>query len=200
MLTAKQYKTLAFIQEFMKAHPYAPTTGEIAQGIQIKSRGVVYRYLTALANAGYIELVPGQRRNIKLLKEGESAKQNQLPILGTIAAGSPIEAIDNHQQLDFNEQVIAENRFMLQVKGNSMLGDSICDGDYIICERRQEVSSNEIAIVLIDGQEATLKRVINNQDGTLSLLSSNPNYKQMTYNADQVVIQGVYIGLLRLQS
>lgn len=193
MLTTKQQQTYTFIKQYMSTHHQAPTEAEIAEGIGISSRGVVHRYVTALAKAQLIELVPKRHRNIRLLSSA-----HELPVIGRIAAGLPIEAIEHHTTLNVANTLFGLNRFVLQVKGDSMIGDNICDGDYIICEKAQTAHSNDIVVALIDGEEATLKRVLFNNDNTVSLLPSNPRLSPLIYTPDRVMIQGIYIGLLRI--
>jgi len=101
--------------------------------------------------------------------------------------------------LNISDHLLKDNRFVLEVKGDSMQGDDICDGDYIICEPRSNINKDDIAVVLIDSVETTLKRIQYNQDRTVTLFASNPSYSPpMLYNNERVTIQGVYIGLLRL--
>ena len=197
MLTIKQKETYEAIKTYIREHRIAPTEAELAEliGIQSKSRGVVHRYLTALSEAGLIKLIPNRRRNIELLATFED---HELPVLGWIAAGRPIEAIEDQTSFNVSDTLLGTNRFILRVKGDSMIGDSICDGDYIICERKQTAAAHEIAICLVANEEATLKRIKNNHDGTVTLLPSNPSLKPMHYPAESVSIQGVYVGLIRL--
>lgn len=193
MLTPKQLQTYEFVKAYIADHGYAPTEAEIAAGIGIRSRGVAHRYVKALYDAKLLEIEPNRRRNIKLTQDSRYA----LPVIGRIAAGSPIQAIELQQQFDF-QAFLGPDRFILQVEGDSMLGDNIVDGDYIVCEKASVASRHDIVVALIDGQEATLKRVTPNTDGTVTLLPSNPKISPMTYRADQVMIQGRYLGLLRL--
>lgn len=197
ILTEKQHAVYEFVKHFIREQGFAPTTTEIGAGqhINIKSKGVVHRHLSALANAGLIRLVRGRRRNIELLFPYED---DEIPITGTIAAGKPIQAIERHESLNLSEQLLGQHRFILKVSGDSMIGDNICDGDLIICEETQTVNKNDIAIVLIDGEEATLKRIQNNEDGSVTLIPSNPRLSPMAYDANRIQIQGRYIGLIRM--
>lgn len=199
MLTAKQQQTYQFIRKYFLEYGLAPTEAEIATGIGISSRGVVHRYVTALAEQGLLEITAGRRRNIRLLVD-ESANDGDggLPVIGRIAAGQPIEAIDQQKTLNISHQLLGPKRFILEVKGDSMIGDNICNGDYIICEQRDQIGKNDIVIALVDGQEATLKRWQSNDDGSVTLIPSNPRFSPMVYPAERVMIQGVYLGLLRL--
>lgn len=197
MLTNKQKQTFDAIKSYIRTHQIAPTESELAEliGLKSRSRGVVHRYLTALCEAGLIRLVPHRRRNIELVQTWD---ENELPILGKIAAGQPIEAIATQESLNVSQTLLGENRFVLQVKGDSMVGDNICDGDFIICEQRQTANAQDIAVCLVNQEEVTLKRIKPAQSGQVTLVPSNPNLKPMNYPADQVKIQGIYVGLIRL--
>jgi len=197
MLTAKQSQTYEFIHNYILNHGYAPTEAEIAKGIGIQSRGVVHRYVTALVKEGLIQTTAGFRRNIQLSGNHSSCMVG-LPIVGTIAAGKPIEAIEDQQMFNVTEKLLKPNHFLLKVKGDSMIGDNICDGDYVICEKAQTAKNGDIIIALIDHQEATLKRFKHESHGKVVLIPSNPDLKPMHYTAERITIQGIYIGLLRL--
>jgi repressor LexA len=197
MLTDAHRKTLSFIKTYIKTHGYAPKLYEIANGIGISSRGVVHRYVQSLIEAGYIKTEAGQHRGIRLI---EKKKMRQsIPFLGKIAAGQPIEAISDHQILDLSAILTADNLYALRVKGNSMVEEGILDGDIVICESRNTASNGEVVVALVDGQDATLKRFKRNRDHTVTLIPSNRDLKAMTYSADRVEIQGIYVGLVRLQ-
>jgi repressor LexA len=207
MLTKKQTEAYRFIKQYIAIHGYSPKQEEIAVGLGIRSTGVVHRYVTALVDAGYLALTPNKRRNIQLVNLSEDTSANdavhglgRLPLFGAIAAGQPIEALNEGGEdgfLDFR-QVLGDDRFALKVQGDSMLGDNICDGDYVICEACDAVANGDIAVVLVDREEATLKRVQRNTGGTVSLIPSNPAMDAMVYEAGRVSIQGRYLGLLRL--
>ena len=197
MLTRSQQKTYEFIQHFIFENGFSPTSSEIAKGIGIKSKGVAHRYVKALCDAGLISVIPNRHRNIQL-SEASNAGDMTLPIIGRIAAGQPIEAIQSNETLNVAHTLIGANRYVLQVEGDSMIGDNICNGDYVICEHRKTASDGEIVVALIDNQEATLKRLQRNTDDTITLLPSNPKLSPMVYGADRVHVQGIYIGLLRL--
>lgn len=192
-VTEKQHQAYCFIRDFIEENGYAPTDAEIAAGIGIKSRGVAHRYVKALNEAGLIHVVPGKRRNIRL-----SQASNTLPLKGKIAAGRPLEIFEQDTEFDLVNTFLGPNRFVLQVNGDSMVGDSICDGDYIVCEVAESVRRNDIVIAVIDNQETTLKRIIDNQDGTVTLLPSNPSLSPMVYAHDRVNVQAKFVGLLRM--
>ena len=185
MITEKQHQTFIFIKQYIQDNGYAPTTAEIALGIGIQSRGVVHRYLQALQNLGLITLAAGKRRNITI------NRTTTLPLIGKIAAGLPIEAIDNAEELDILSMFIGDGRYALEVKGDSMIDEGIFEGDIVVCQKANTASANDIVVALVDNENATLKRLKNNQDGTVTLIPSNENHQPQTYAAERVAIQGI---------
>lgn len=194
LFTASQYKTYQFICQYVDDNGVAPTEAEIAAGIGIKSRGVAHRYVKALAAKGVLHLVPNRRRNIQIIKP---LNTSDLEIIGTIAAGSPIEAINTQENVDM-QQFIGPDRYALRVKGDSMIDEGIFDDDVIICERKDTAREGDIVVALIDREEATLKRLQNNGNGTITLVPANKELEPLTYDAARVTIQGIFKGLLRL--
>jgi len=196
MLTRSEQKTLELIQSFIQQHRYSPTVEEIAAGLGIKSKGVAYRYVKALAQNGFIQLTPKKQRNISLVAKDNP---NTIPLVGKIAAGKPIEAISGTDELDLNDLFTTrKSRYALQVKGDSMIDEGIHDGDLVICEQTQEAKNGEIVVALIDNHDATLKKIQFNKDHSITLIPANANMKPMHYSAEQVRIQGKFIGLLRV--
>ena len=194
MLTLSQRKTYEFVKKYVQGNDYAPTVAEIATGIGIKSRGVVHRYLKALEEKGYIHLLPKRHRNIRLLKHNPLGS---IPLVGAIAAGQPIEAIEQNEAVEVAAIFLGADRYALRVKGDSMINEGIFDGDIVVCERRETADDGQIVVALIDHEEATLKRLYHNADDTITLLPANPAHQPMVYPAKRVMIQGIYIGLLR---
>ena len=197
MLTESQYKTLQTIKAYMAANGFAPTVTEILQQMNVKSRSLIQRNLQALADAGLINLLPNRRRNIELLEEEEAG----LPLVGRIAAGQPIEAISQPEYFNFAEQFQGSDRYLLEVKGDSMIGDNICDGDLVICESSNIAKEGEIAVALVDDESATLKRIHHNKkENIIALIPSNPTLLPQEYDASRIKIQGIYLGLVRMNS
>ncbi len=195
MLTPSQLKTLAFIRRFIARHQHAPSLSEIAVGIGIQSKGVAHRYVQALAESGHLILHSGQHRGIELVEENlEDALS--IPLMGSIAAGQPIEAIPGQDQLDLST-LYGPNRYALRVTGDSMVEVGILDGDTVIIEQRDIANDGEIVVALIDGENATLKRLKYRQDGNLALIAENATIPPMIYAAERVAIQGIVVGQLR---
>ena len=193
-LTLAQRRAFDFLQSFIRKKGYSPTAAEIAKGIEIQSRGVVHRYLRAIEDAGLIRLNPRRHRNIELLLNDD----NQIPLVGNIAAGKPIEAIEQKETINISDIFLGINRFALKVKGDSMIDEGILDGDVIICQQSNVAQNGQIVVALIDKNEATLKYFHLEKGGNVKLTPANRNLKPMVYAANRVFIQGIYIGLLRV--
>ena len=196
MITPKQMEVYEFIKDFIFKQHYAPTMAEIAEAIGIKSRGVVHRHVQNLAEQGLLQIIPGKRRNIELTETQPS--ETNIPLLGKIAAGRPIEAVSTPETVDIAYALLGSNRYALKVQGESMIDEGILDGDLVICEYAETASNGEIVVALVENETATLKRFYNNNDGSVTLMPANSNLQPMKYPANSIVIQGIMVGLLRL--
>jgi repressor LexA len=200
MLSRREQDTYNYIRAFFARHGHAPTLEEIAEGLGIRSKGVVHRYLRAIAEDGLITLVAGRHRGI-LLNESECSptgnSKYSLPLVGKIAAGQPIEAIPDQEHIDLAEFLIGPNRFVLKVQGDSMCEAGILDGDMVVVERCNRANNGDIVVALIDHEEATLKTLRNNHDGSVMLIPANSAMTPMIYPAERVAIQGVVVGQMR---
>ena len=200
MLSRREQDTYQQLREYFDTHQQAPTLDELANLLGISSRGVVHRYLKALENAGLVELISGRHRGIRLLESEDSLTGNvayQLPLLGRIAAGQPIEAIPGHDHIDLAEFFVGPNRFVLKVQGESMIEAGILDGDMVIVEHTNRASNSDIVVALVDNEEATLKYLRHNGDGSIMLIPANNSMTPMIYPAERVAIQGVVVGQMR---
>ncbi len=195
MLTRKLTQTYNFIQEFMREHRYAPTMAEIAEGIGIKSRGVVHRYVQSLAEEGLLSIIPGKRRNIRLIEQGSNTA---IPVMGYIAAGRPIEAATAPETIDIAYTLTGSERYALRVKGDSMIEEGIFEGDLVICEYAETANNGDIVVALVDNETVTLKQFYYAYNGTVTLKPANCTMQPMNYSAERVKIQGIMVGLLRL--
>lgn len=195
MLTEGQHRTLQIIKDYVLANGFAPTISEILDLMKVKSRSLVQRNLQCLAEDGSIRLIPNRRRNIELVEEVQLC----LPLIGRIAAGEPIEAINQPEMINIPKMLLGSDRFLLEVKGDSMIGDNICSGDLVMCKHSNVARSGEIAVVLVDDEAATLKRIHHNKkNNIITLIPSNPELTAQDYEAQRIKIQGVYLGLIRL--
>jgi repressor LexA len=202
MLTDRQRQTLNFIRSYLGENGYAPKLKEIADHLGITSRGTVHRYIRALEDGGHITVMRDHARGIKL-KDTEPERPDSpedeaaLPLLGRIAAGLPIDAIEHNETINLNDFFVRPGRFVLRVQGDSMIEDGIFDGDMVIVESSPTARDNEIVVALIDREEATLKRLQNHGDGSITLMPANPSMQPFRYSAERVQIQGIVVGQFR---
>ncbi len=199
LLTRKQrevYQYLADNQDLFGDAP--PTLDQLCQHLGLKSRGSLHKHIHALIDAGLLEPIEGLHRGIRLRQqEHDSPPDNQLPFVGRIAAGLPIEAIEESEKIDIPPQLKTTNTcFVLQVDGESMINAGILDGDYVIIEQRSSARDGEIVVALIEGEEATLKTLEQRPDAVV-LHPANDAMQPMRYSPDQVQIQGVLVGQMR---
>lgn len=197
MLTKSQKKTLDFITSYIDQHTLSPTLDEIAKGIGIQSKGTVSRYIDALINKGLIEKKKCFSRSIALVHHREEKSTPSIPLLGTIAAGSPIEAISDNDETDMATLLPGNNLYMLKVKGQSMVEVGIHDGDYIIIEKTDVAKNGDIVVALIDQAEVTLKRISFFNDGYIHLSAENKDMPPMRFHHQRVRIQGTLKAQLR---
>jgi repressor LexA len=198
MLSKRETDAYDFIRDYIRLHGEGPSLQEIADGLQIRSKGVAHRYVKSLADAGYLVLYPGRHRGISLPDDDpETATEYQLPLLGRIAAGQPIEAIPDQDHINMATFFTGNNRFVLKVSGDSMIEAGILDGDMVIVEKRQRANNDDIVVALIDNDEATLKRIRYNPDGSITLHPANRHMSPMIYAAERVMVQGVLVGQMR---
>jgi repressor LexA len=197
-MTPKQKKVVEFIQRFSEKHGFSPTLEEIAREMRV-CKITVLQYLRALERQKIISRQRYGRRAIEITSpEYRLRRATQLPLLGRIAAGSPIEAVEVPETIDLAEEITAGSRkdlFVLQVKGNSMVEDGIFDGDYVIIEKRETADNGETVVALLPDGSATLKK-LHKEKNRVKLLPANSRLKPIY--AKSITIQGVAKGVLRL--
>jgi len=196
-LTDRQRKTYDAIREHLAHHGVTPKLAELGQALGIQSRGVVHRHVRALVDAGLVEVEPGRHRGIRLAGVVPMPGVMELPLLGRIVAGQPLEAIPDEATIDLGQFFMGPGRFVLRVQGDSMIEAGILDGDMVVVKQVEHAANGEIVVALIDGEEATLKRLRNNRDGSVTLQPANRALAPMIYPASRVQIQGVVVAQLR---
>jgi len=197
-LTRRQQEIYDYLKENSSQFEHAPTLTELCDALGLSSRGSMHKQIQALIEAGLIEPMNQQRRGIRLTEQApQAANDDELPMMGYIAAGRPIEAMENPQnmQVPFNLRT-SKNCYVLQVQGDSMIDEGILDGDFVVIEQRSTARNGEIVVALIDESDATLKR-IEQKPGETILHPANPNMSPMHFHPDQVRIQGVLVGQMR---
>ncbi|MEW8014535.1 MAG: transcriptional repressor LexA [Candidatus Sedimenticola endophacoides] len=194
-LTRRQQEIYDYLVENQEEFHHPPTLDELCLALGLSSKGSLHKQIQALINAGLVDPMNNQRRGIRLTQP--PGAEGELPMMGYIAAGQPIEAIDHNERMEVPAFLrTGGDCYVLEVRGDSMIDEGILDGDRIVVEHRETACNGEIVVALVDGCEATLKR-IEQKRGAVILHPANPNMKPMKYRSGQVRIQGVLVGQMR---
>ncbi|HKJ70226.1 MAG TPA: transcriptional repressor LexA [Gammaproteobacteria bacterium] len=188
------------IHDYLLAHADEPppTLDELARALGMTSRGSLHRHIQALVEAGLVAPMDGKKRGVRLAEQAAADGEDEgLPLVGRIAAGRPIEALAQPDRFDVPPQ-LRRNRpcYVLQVEGDSMIEDGIFDGDWVVVEERDTADNGELVVALVDGEEATLKRLEKQADRVI-LHPANAAHEPQVYRAEQVTIQGVVVSQMR---
>jgi len=159
-LTRRQLEIYDFLRQHLDDFPHPPTLDELCDALGLSSRGSLHKQIQALIEAGLVEPMNHLRRGIRLSQGDAVAEEDGLPLLGYIAAGRPIEAVANPETVRVPPALrTAHDCYVLQVRGDSMIDEGILDGDWVVIEQRDHARNGEIVVALVDGSEATLKRI-----------------------------------------
>jgi repressor LexA len=188
------------IYDYLTAHADQPppSLDELARALGMTSRGSLHRHIQALVDAGLVEPMAGKKRGVRLADNSEEADSDEgLPLLGRIAAGRPIEALAQPEHFDVPPQLRRQRpSYVLEVEGDSMMDDGIFDGDWVVVEERDTADNGELVVALIDGEEATLKRLEKRPDRVI-LHPANAAFEPQVYRPEQVTVQGVVVSQMR---
>ena len=201
MLTIKQKKLLDYIKSYYQDKDLFPTFDEMKDSLSIKSKSGIYKLLSSLEDKGYIKKTPHKARAIELndFRKSIDNDKTNLPFLGRIAAGNPIEAITgSFEQISVPNYLInnKEEHFTLEVNGDSMIEEGIYDGDIVVISKTNLAVTGDIVVALIDENEVTLKK-FRSFKNSIALEPSNKNFKTRIFGKDRVTIQGKLVGLIR---
>ena len=201
-LTKRQRQVVDFIAHFQDENGYCPSYEEIAHGLELASLATVHKHISALEGKGYLKRGFNQSRSLELapkyLQEQRRARPvTDIPLLGRIAAGAPVESVAQRETLSFTDFAGNPNVFALEVRGNSMIDDHICDGDHILLERVSQAHDGEIVVALVGGEETTLKRLYREPGDQIRLQPANSTLKPIIVPAREVQIQGRLLAVLR---
>jgi repressor LexA len=206
-LTPRQKEVLDFILKFSERHGYSPSFEEIAGGVDLASLATVHKHVSALEQKGYLKRRFNESRSIEVAQEyklseisrtgNAAASSMEVPLMGRIAAGAPVEAVQNPETLSFSDFTGSAETFALEVRGDSMIGDHILSGDYVLVQRTASVRDGEIAVALVDGLETTLKRVYREADGNYRLQPANTEMQPIRVHPERLQIQGRVLAVLR---
>lgn len=197
VLTPRQKELFDYLCRFTQAHGYAPTIAEIRAHFGLSSPASVHQLLSVLTREGLIRRVPHASRGIEIVTQASNEQACEIPLLGVVAAGQPIEAILSRDIVCIPPDLLGRGRtFALRVRGDSMIDEHIRDGDFVIVESRQTADNGQTVVALIDGSDATVKRFYR-EGNQVRLEPANPQYKPIIVKSDRVNIQGVVIGVIR---
>lgn len=198
ILTRRQKEMWDYLQEHIAAHGYAPTLEEIGAHFGLSSLATVHKHLTNLETKGVITRKWNLSRAIEIPPQQKVAESVELPLLGRVAAGAPIEAIETDDTLSVPAEFVPRSQaaFALRVKGQSMVEEGILDGDYIVIEQRPTAESGETVVALING-EATVKKFFPERGGRVRLQPANAQMQPIIARGKDVEIRGVVVAVLR---
>jgi repressor LexA len=201
-LTKRQKEVLDFIAAFVDENRYCPSYEEIARGLELASLATVHKHISVLEAKSYLKRGFNQSRSLELapryMQEQRRARPvGEIPLLGRIAAGAPVEAVEQHETLSFADFAGSGDTFALEVRGNSMIEEHICDGDMILLERVAQARDGDIVVALVAGNETTLKRFYREPGDMVRLQPANSTLKAIVVPARDVQIQGRLLAVLR---
>ncbi len=198
-LTRRQKQILAYLEAYIGDNGFAPSFEEIAARFRFRSLATVHEHLTNLEHKGYINRAHNESRAIELIPLPGQSGATDLPLLGQVAAGAPIEAVPNPETISVPSEFIPRrgHAYVLRVHGDSMIDEHIADGDYVVVNGRQSADNGEMIIALVDGTSATVKRFYREPGGWIRLQPANPEIRPIRAHEDDVLIQGVVVGVIR---
>ena len=202
-LTKRQKQVLDFIAGFVDDNGYCPSYEEIAHGLELASLATVHKHISVLESKGYLKRGFNQSRSLELapkyLQEQRRTKPAsfEVPLVGRIAAGAPVETMEQREVLNFADLAGNKDTFALAVRGESMIDDHICDGDLILVERIREAHDGDIVVALVAGSETTLKRFYREPGDMVRLQPANATLKPILVPSRDIQIQGRLLAVLR---
>lgn len=198
-LTKRQKQILDYLQGYVVENGYSPSYEEIAGNFGYGSLATVHEHLENLKRKGYIRKGHNESRSVEVVPTEASVAAVRLPLLGLVAAGQPIEAVEDRETLSVPEDFLRRGgrNFVLRVAGDSMVDEQIRDGDYIVVNSRERAENGEMVVALVDGEAATVKKFFRETDGNVRLQPANPTMKAMYFPSDRIRVQGVVVGVIR---
>jgi repressor LexA len=198
-VTRRQREILDFITSHLDAKGYAPSFEEIARQFGFHSLATVHEHLTNLERKGYIRRAHNESRAIEIIPPKGQTGATELPLLGLVAAGQPIEAITGNDTIAVPDELIPRRgrSYVLKVRGESMIDEHIKDGDFIVVQERNQADSGQTVVALVHGDSATVKRFYREPGGWIRLQPANPTMQPLRVNERDVIVQGVVVGVIR---
>ena len=196
-LTKRQREILDYLHDFIEQHGYAPSLEEVGRRFGLSSLATVHKHLTNLQEKGFIKRAWNRSRSVELVTKPAGSRVLELPLLGYVAAGVPIEAVASSESIAVPENFIGRREtYVLRVRGDSMIDEQIRDGDMVIVEDRKTADNGEMVIAHLRGSDVTLKKFYHD-NGRVRLQPANPALQPIFVDAAQVRIQGVVVGVMR---
>ncbi len=204
-VTKRQKQVLDFIAEFVEGNGYSPSYEEIAHGLALASLATVHKHISALETKHYLKRGFNQSRSLDLTpkyfqevrRQRPSTGPLEIPLLGRIAAGTPVEALPTAERLDLGDFANHDDVYALEVRGESMIDDHICDGDLVLIESTQQAHNGDIVVALVRGSETTLKRFYREGEGMARLQPANAKMQPILVPLADLQIQGKVLAVLR---
>jgi len=203
-LTRRQKEVMDFLSGFIEKNGYSPSYEEIAGGLDLASLATVHKHVQALEAKQYLRRSYNHSRSLEIgdryFREEKARRRDGepvVPLLGRIAAGAPVEAINDPEPLHFSDFAGQEGTYALQVRGESMIDDHICNGDYVLVEKTDSVKNGEIVVALVNGTDATLKRYYKEPDGRVRLQPANSTMEPIYVDPESLQIQGRLLAVMR---
>lgn len=196
-LTKRQKEILDYIEQSITENGYAPTLEEIGERFELRSMATVHKHLSNLETKGLIRRKWNHSRAIEVTDDRRKATAVSIPLLGRVAAGRPIEAIEGNDTIEVPASLLRKrDSYALRVTGDSMMDEGILDGDIILVEERPDPRSGEVVVAMVDG-DATVKRFYREKNGSVRLQPSNANFKPIVVADGNLQIRGAVVGLVR---
>ena len=198
-LTRRQHEIFMYLQGYIADNGYAPSFEEIARHFSFTSLATVHEHLTNLERKGCIRRSHNESRAIEIVPPKGQTGATELPLLGLVAAGEPIEAISGSDMIAVPDELLPRRgrSYVLKVRGSSMIDEHIKDGDYVVVHERPQPDNGETVVALVDGHNATVKKYYREPGGWIRLQPANPSMAPIRVNERDVVLQGVVVGVIR---
>ena len=198
-LTKRQKEILDHIESFIQDNGYAPSFEEIAKFFGYSSLATVHEHLSNLERKGYIRKSYNESRSVELVTQDQGEPAVELPLIGAVAAGLPIEAVADNETLTVPPDMIRRRKdnYVLRVEGNSMIEEQIRDGDYIVVQAQENAEDGQMVVALVSGESATVKKLYREAGNQIRLQPANQAMGSIMVNADEVEVQGVVVGVIR---
>jgi repressor LexA len=196
-LTKRQREILDYVESFLENYGYSPSFEEIARFFGYSSLATVHEHLSNLEKKGFLRKNYNKSRSLELVPS-EGTLAVDLPLLGSVAAGLPIEAIEEQETISVPHDMLRSgNNYVLRVRGDSMVDEQIRDGDFIVVNSRQTAENGEMVVALIDGDSATVKKFYREPAGRVRLQPANTAMEPLFFDEGQVMIQGIVVAVIR---